>query len=408
MGLDSKAVYAIGNLGVHFWIHVFRRIFKRPAPGAEMKKFNENYAEDLLVPLKISERDELFGYERCINCGVCASVCPVYTPSDAGSYRAPDSITASLSRSYPDFGSARDSVYNCTQCGACARACTRGINIPDLVMLVRRKAMEIKDPKLMKIYGPSLERIAAGETVYGPAEDTFEDFKKEKAEFVFFAGCGGRSLTPKATRKILNFLRALGVDFTTIDERCAGCLHYATGAGLDDYAGAAANIESILATGARKVIVSDPHVMDIMKRHAHYSGAFEVVHITEFLSGLQFKVRRAETPLAYHDPCFLGRRGGVFDAPRELILRLGTEPIELKHNRADSLCCGSAEGTFILDAKVSDGVAARRAAEAHASGAQVLLTECPACISSFKGVSNTGLQIYSLAEYLADHYTQSV
>ncbi|MFA6447866.1 MAG: (Fe-S)-binding protein [bacterium] len=407
MGLDSKALYAIGNLGVHFWIHVFRRIFKRPAPGSEMRKFNEYYAEDLLVPLKPADRDELIGYERCINCGMCVSVCPVYPPSDAGSYRAPDSIAVSLSRSYPEFGSTRDSIYNCAQCGACARACSRGIDIPALVMLVRRKAMEIKDPKLMKIYGPSLERIAAGETVYGPAEDTFEDFKKEKADIVYFAGCGGRSLTPKATRKVLEFLRALGIDFTTIDERCAGCLHQATGAGLGDYAGVAANIEAIRAAGARKVIVSDPHVMEIMKRHSPYSEAFEVVHITEFLAGIPFKVRRAETPLAYHDPCFLGRRGGVFEAPRELIRRLGTEPIELKHNRTDALCCGSAEGTFILDAKVADGVTARRLAEARESGAQTLLTECPACVSAFKGAATAGLQIYSLAEYLADHYTQS-
>jgi len=404
--MDTKAIYAIGNLGVHFWAHVFRRIFKQPAPGAELQKFNEYYAEDLLVPLKPAERDALLDYERCINCGACASVCPVYTPSDAGSYRAPDSIAVSLSRSFPEFGSARDSVYNCTQCGACARACTRGVNIPELVMMVRRKAMEIKDPKLMKMYGPPLERVAGGETVYGPAADTFADFKKDKAEIVYFAGCGGRSLTPKATRKTLEFLRALGVDFTTIDERCAGCLHYATGAGLDGYPGAAANIAAVRAAGARKVVTADPHVLEILKRHAPYRDAFDAVHITEFLSGLRFKVRRAETPLAYHDPCFLGRRGGVFDAPRELIRRLGTEPVELKHNRADSLCCGSAEGTFILDATVSDGVTARRVAEARESGAPVLITECPACVYAFREAKNAGLQVYSLAEYLADHYTQ--
>jgi len=104
MHLDSKAIYAIGNLGVHFWAHVFRRIFKRPAPGSELRKFNDNYREDLLVPLSEGERDALFGYERCINCGMCASVCPVYPPSEAGVYRGPDSIAASLSRSYPEFG----------------------------------------------------------------------------------------------------------------------------------------------------------------------------------------------------------------------------------------------------------------------------------------------------------------
>jgi Fe-S oxidoreductase len=272
-------------------------------------------------------------------------------------------------------------------------------------MLVRRKTMEIKDPRLTKLYGPSLERVSNGLPVFGDPHDGFTEFKKEKAAAVFFAGCAGRTLTVETTLKILSFLRALGVDFTVVNEKCAGCLHWASGAGLENYAGVATNIELIRATGARTVVTADPHVLEIMRRHAPYREAFETVHITEFLAGLQFKVRRAETPLAYHDPCFLGRRGGVFDAPRELIRRLGTEPIELKHHGADSLCCGSAEGTFILDSAVADGVAARRMAEVRASGATVLLTECPACISALRDAGGGSIRVFSITEYLADHYS---
>ncbi len=404
MGLDLKSLYAIGNLGVHFWAHVFRRIFKRPKPGEELQKFNSYYAPDLLTPLTAADRESLFGWEQCINCGACAEVCPVYRPSEAGSYRAPDTMTVSLSRSFPEFGPARDSIFNCAQCGACKAACTRGIDIPGLVMFVRRKTMEIKDPRLMKLYGPSLERVANGQPVFGDPQIDLAEFRKEKAEMVFFVGCVGRTLTAQTTKKTLSFLRDLGADFTTIDEKCAGCIHWASGAGLENYAGVEANIEMIRATGARRVVTADPHVLEIMRSHPPYRDAFETVHLTEFLAGLQFKVRRAETPLAYHDPCFLGRRGGVFDAPRELIRRLGTEPIELKHHGPDSLCCGSAEGTFILDPAVADGVNARRMAEVRASGAQVLLTECPACIAAFRSTADKSVQVYSIAEYLADRY----
>lgn len=408
MHLDSKAIYAIGNLGVHFWAHVFRRIFKRPAPGSELRKFNDNYREDLLVPLSAGERDALFGYERCINCGMCASVCPVYPPSEAGVYRGPDSIAASLSRSYPEFGPARDAAFNCTQCGACARACTMGVDVPGIVMMMRRKSMEIKDPRLAALYGPPIERVSKGETVFGPAEDAFADFRKEKAELVYFAGCAGRSFAAAATRRTLVFLKALNVDFTVVDERCAGCLHRMSGADLGAYDGVAANIERIRATGARKVITSDPHVLHLFKNHQPYKEAFDSEHITTFLNGLKFRVRPSGGLIVYHDPCFLGRRGGEFDAPRELIRRLGVEPLEMKHSRCDSLCCGSAEGTFILDAAVADGVAARRIAEARATGASTLLTECPACVSALRAASGGKISVFSIAEFLADHHIASV
>lgn len=397
-----RKIKAIANLGKHFWIHVFRRLVSKPKPGEEKRKFLEYYSGDKITSLTAGDREALFEYQKCINCGTCARVCPVYAPAAHGHYRAPDSIAASLSRSFPEFGAARDAVYNCTQCGACALECPRGIDVPGLIMLVRRKSAQADAELIRNTFRDRLQTLEKHGTAHGAPAADFSAYKKQGAEFVFFTGCAGRTFAADETRKTLDLLTALAVNFTVVDDACCGGFHRSAGLLEPDSAVARAAAQRILDTGAAQVVTACPHGLYSMRTHPAYRD-IRARHVLELLNSLDFKLAADARTVAYHDPCFLGRRLGVCDAPRELIARAGAPLAELPGNRERTVCCGSQDGEFTLDPAVARAMAAERAAHAAATGVDILLTACPACRKAFAQAA-PNLFVQTVSEYIADKY----
>ncbi len=109
----------------------------------------------------------------------------------------------------------------------------------------------------------------------------------------------------------------------------------------------------------------------------------------EFKNTLNYKV-------TFHDPCYLGRHNGEYDAPRQMINSLpGVELIEMWRCRQNSYCCGGGGGGMWLDGFMADHVKERlsenRVREAVETGADVLVVCCPYEISRFEdAVKSTG------------------
>lgn len=398
-----RKIKSIANLGKHFWMHVFRRLVRKPRPGEEMHKFLEYYSADKLTRLTRDDRAALFEYQKCMNCGTCARVCPVYAPAAHGSYRAPDSIVAALSRSFPEFGAARDAVFNCTQCGACALECPRGIDIPGLIMLVRRKAADADRAVIRATFQDRLDTLEKHGAVHGAPAADFSAYKKQGAEYVFFTGCAGRTFAADETRKILELLRKLDVNVTVVDDACCGGFHRSAGLLGPDSPVARAAVQRILDTGATKVITACPHGLYTMRTHPAYKDTIQAQHVLELLDSIKFAVARDAHTVTYHDPCFLGRRLGVCDAPRHMIARTGAVLVDMPDARERTVCCGSREGEFTLDPGVAQAMAAARAAQACATGASALLTACPACRRVLAQAA-PGLHVCTVSEYIADRY----
>jgi Fe-S oxidoreductase len=94
--------------------------------------------------------------------------------------------------------------------------------------------------------------------------------------------------------------------------------------------------------------------------------------------------------VTYHDPCYLGRHSGVYDAPREVLKSIpGLDFVEMNRNREQSMCCGGGGGGLWMEKLKGERLSDLRIEEAMATGASVLATSCPYCITMFEDSSRT-------------------
>jgi len=145
----------------------------------------------------------------------------------------------------------------------------------------------------------------------------------------------------------------------------------------------------------RKFVFTDPHSQEfIVKRYPEIVSGYKTInnqHISQLLADSlkEGKLKSKDTgkvKVSYHDPCYLGRGLGIYDAPREVLNSLkGVELVEMGRNRQDSFCCGArVMGNYVNN--LSEDTARERLKEFEATGADLLITACANCKSMFQKV----------------------
>jgi Fe-S oxidoreductase len=138
----------------------------------------------------------------------------------------------------------------------------------------------------------------------------------------------------------------------------------------------------------RKVITACPHCFNTFRNeYPQFGASFEVYHHSEYLAQLveegRLKPLKASgKKITFHDPCYLGRQNGVYDAPRELVqISARRQPLEMERSRAKGFCCGGGGGMSFVDEPPDKRVNQERAREALETGADVLAVGCPFCMT---------------------------
>jgi Fe-S oxidoreductase len=143
------------------------------------------------------------------------------------------------------------------------------------------------------------------------------------------------------------------------------------------------NVESILATGAKRVITGCPYCWRTFNAKPDYAvleqRGVTVIHITQLLKEFDWEVK-TEKRVTYHDSCDLGRHCGIYAEPRLTIGKIAPNFVEMPHNHDDALCCGAGGGVRGAYAKNSIAMARRRLKEVEETGAEVVLSDCNSCI----------------------------
>lgn len=352
----------------------------------------------------------------CYQCQRCSSGCPTATAM---------AITPARMMRMAQFGLEQRlvsdaSIWRCLGCDSCTEHCPHGVSVRRLVEALRQKTMQeyylagktevFADEGLavgvraLSILGQRVQahrnvsgednaaRLAWTSNLSAPIEGID---RKPGAETVYFVGCVS-AMYPMSygiPQSFATLLSKARVDFTTMgsEEWCCGYPLLMAGQSAQARDLIAHNIAQVRRTGAQRLVTTCPSCYHMWKHiypeESSEPLGFEVVTASELLRDL---LREGRLSLAqparvgvvtYHDPCDLGRKGGHYDEPREVLRQVpGFTFVEMQNNRAHALCCGGGGDLETFSPDLTATVAARRVAQAAEVNAEYLVSACPQCV----------------------------
>jgi Fe-S oxidoreductase len=337
-------------------------------------------------------------FKLCFQCGLCDVVCP-WNRVRTFSMRK---IIREAAFGLTEIDG--EDIWRCTTCGNCTRQCPRGVTQIQIGVSLRRVATEYEvfpaSVKSARTARASI--ISEGNPLQGERKkraDWAKDLPvkpfSEDMEALYFVGCYC-SYDPRmkkvavATADILN---KAGVNFGILgaQENCCGESIRKTGSEEVFKRLARENIKTFIDNGVKKIIVSSPHCYHTFKNeYPEFMVNFEIVHMSQYLFELiqtgRLEITKGyDKKVTYHDPCYLGRHNDILDQPRQVLQQIpGLELTEMADCRYNSLCCGGGGGRIWMDTPMSERFSDLRLNQARQTGAQVLATACPYCITNFE------------------------
>lgn len=373
----------------------------------------------------------LLDLDACVNCGRCESVCPAnlggsplnprllirnmrdhLTAVGPSLLAAPAGQGGDGAERPPLFGEAgngtrpavlEDELWGCRTCGACQQECPMFIeHVPKMIGMRRYLVMsESKMSEEAQLFLKNMDD--RGHPFTGASherEEWFEDLdvkvygRGDKAEYLFWVGCAGALVDRniQVTRAFTKVLQAAGVDFAVLgaEESCTGDAARRAGGELTFQMSAKTNIETFQQYEIQKIITTCPHCFNTLAHeYPEFGGKYEVIHHAEFIQRLirdgKLKLRKSVDAVTYHDPCYLGRHNGIYDAPREVLSSVSTSGLrEMPRSGSTSLCCGAGGGYAWMDDKLESRIHHLRFEEAKGCGAGTAAVSCPFCMQMFE------------------------
>jgi len=360
----------------------------------------------------------------CHQCAKCVGVCPVDIVGDYGPRKIHRDVLRGISLLDDP------NLWLCTTCSNCLRVCPKEVDMIQIMPAAREAAINAgKDipAELQKVfeaadrYGNPMgenprKRVdwvrQAGVPVPIMAQ------VKRPVDVLWYVG-SYPSYHPRgmdAARALARIFHALGVDFAIlgVEEKEDGdSIRLAGEKGLFEKL-AEANIKTFARYRFTRLVVFGPHELNAFKNeYPKLGGEYAVQHYTQFLVEhldrlKALMVHPVDRVVTYHDPCYLSRHHGEYEAPRTLLRAIpGLTLVEMPRNRENGYCCGGGGGGMWLDGFSRDHTTMRlsdkRVMEAAETGARTLSICCPYEVSRFedavKATGNDGrLDVQDIAE----------
>jgi succinate dehydrogenase/fumarate reductase iron-sulfur protein len=371
-------------------------------PEEEFKKPNE-FAQS---PADLKKYWDL---TLCIKCSICNSACPAAIDEK---FLGPSALTANYRfiTDSRDQGSEQrlkpmaDNVWLCTQCNSCTMFCPKNLSCANAI--VDDHSLIIETGNIPKTVKDVLESVYKYHNPMATHQNKRIEWAKglnvktypvtTSADVLFFTCCSNAydARNQETARIMAGIFDKLGVNYATLgaEEWCCGDHMLRLGEkGLFEEL-AQHNLTMFKQFNANKIVTLSPHCFNTFKNDKPYSDAkLNVQHYTEFLAEAikQGRIKPAKTvkrKVAYHDPCFLGKRNDIFDAPRRVLQSInGLELVEMKRTRQSSFCCGGGAGrVWTEDAQPEKRPCVSRVKEALDLGVDTIAAACPYCVTTLE------------------------
>jgi Fe-S oxidoreductase len=213
-------------------------------------------------------------------------------------------------------------------------------------------------------------------------------------DLLFFVGCYGsfdkRNIA--VAKSFVKLCQAAGVKVGILgkEEKCCGEPMRKMGNEYLYQTLATENIETLKGYGVEKIVTTCPHCYNTLEKDYRDLGLeAEIVTYTVFLEQLiaegRLKINAESLSCTYHDSCYLGRHNDIYEAPRSLIKAAGGQLVEMEKNRAEAFCCSAGGGRIMAEENIGERINIRRVQMAAETETDVLLSNCPFCLTMFEG-----------------------
>ena len=382
----------------------------------------------------------LDGY-ACIQCSRCQDACPAYETGKELSpsaleinkrYFINDNISTlangeSIDKALTDWMLTEEAAWSCTTCGYCVEVCPVG-NEPMIDILRARQNLVMMESNFPKDAMETFEKMENYGNPWGLSPQDRENWmdgldvplmrEKKNAEVLYWAGCSGAydSRGREISQSVAKILNEADIDYACLgnEETCTGDSARRIGNEYLFQTMAEQNKETFEQYNFKKIVTQCPHCFTTLKNdYAEMGIELDVVHHSQFIDELINEKRIEPKPyldedITFHDPCYLGRHNGEYDAPRKVLQSVLKEGRikEMEQSKSDSFCCGAGGGNMWYEIKTGERINQNRVNQAVGTEAKTIAAACNFCnIMLEDGVKTTGneenVKVLDIAEMVS-------
>ena len=409
----------IASIGHSKFFHIiaapFNALLTPERRAAVLKPMN--FEDETQETFGLGKASELTGKQRmdtlaCVECGRCTEVCPanlakrplnpktiITKMRDEMEKANGEDVDFWENQTYSDI-----ELDSCTTCGACVEECPMNIeHITTIMDLKRYKTLTLG--QIPADAATSVNNIRINGNPWGVSQDDRFNWADgldvpvieagKKVDFLYYVGCAGSydAGNQKVVKDTVELLNKAGVSFAVMGktEKCNGDPIRRFGDEYSFFEVAIENIANMRQYDFGKVVTHCPHCLHtIGKEYAKFDdGDFETLHHTELLAelvktGKLKPTKEVKEDLTFHDPCYLGRHHGEYNAPREILNSIpGVELKEMVKNKDKSLCCGMGGGNMWYEIHEGNDLVENRLQHVGETQVYKLATSCSFCMINF-------------------------
>lgn len=376
---------------------------------------------------------DIFDADACTSCKRCQDRCPAWTTDKPLS---PMKVVQQIGEAA--FGNpganlietvSQDALWSCTTCRACQEICPANVEHVNKILEMRRNLVlmqgEFPGEEVMvavnniEVNGNPFGMAYAGRGDWTAGLDVQVMADGADVDILYFVGCYASfdKRNQAVARSFIKICNAAGVRVGILgkEEKCCGEPLRKLGNEYLYQMTAGENIELIKAYGVKKIVTTCPHCLNTLGRDYRDLGLdVAVEHYTVFIESLidsgALPMEPHQFDYTYHDSCYLGRYKDITREPRNVLHAAGGRITEMDKSGYESFCCGAGGGRILAEEKLGSRINVTRVRMAQETGAPLLISNCPFCLTMFEDGIKTGdcegeLKVRDLAEIVAERIT---